>query len=115
MDEGRPEALQFLAQVAHVRLYHVPVATEVVVPDVVENLRLGKHMTWIEQEITQEVELGRRQLNVVPAPPHLVRALVELEVGEAQYSVVFGLITGAPQYRRARAAMTSAKAKGLVT
>ena len=97
MDQRRPELLELLAQIAHVGLDDVAVAAEVVVPDVVEDLRLGQHVARVEHEVAQQVELGRGQVDRVAAAPHLVRALVELEIGEAQDAVVLGLVAGPPQ------------------
>jgi hypothetical protein len=45
--------LQLLAEVAHIRLDNIGVPSEVVVPYVIEDLRLREHMMGIEQEIPQ--------------------------------------------------------------
>ncbi len=97
VDERRAEFLELLAQVADVGLHDVPVATEVVVPDVVEDLRLREDVTRIEHEVAEEVELGRREVDGVAVPAHLVGALVEFEIGEAEDPVVLGLVSGAAQ------------------
>ena len=92
VDEGRPELLELLAQVAHVGLDDIAVAAEVVVPDVVEDLRLREHVARVEHEVAQQVELRGGEVDDVPAASHLVRTLIELDVGEAQDAVVLGLV-----------------------
>ncbi len=97
MDQRGPVALELLAQVAHVGLDHVGLTTEVVVPDVVQDLGLGEDLTGIAEEEAQEVELGRRQLDQRPRPAHLVRALVHLEIGELQEALVAGVDARPPE------------------
>ena len=56
-------AFEFLPQVAHISLDHVGLTAEVIVPDVVEDLRLGQDLAGIAKEEAQQVELRRRQLD----------------------------------------------------
>src|SRR5688572_7775493 len=58
VDERRAEAVELLAQVADVGLDHVVAAVVVVLPHVIEDLRLGQHPSGVEHEVAQEVELG---------------------------------------------------------
>ena len=95
MDERRPVALELLAQVAHVRLDDVRLAAEVVVPDVVEDLRLRQDAAGVQQEVPQQVELGGGQLDRLAVAADLVGRLVHLEVGEAEDAIVL-LVTERP-------------------
>src|SRR6478735_6018572 len=61
VDERGPEAIELLAQVAHVGLHNVGVAVEVVAPHVIENLGLGQHEAGVLHEEAEEVELRGRQ------------------------------------------------------
>src|SRR6476660_6251474 len=49
-DQRWPERVEFLAQVAHVRLDDVGVAGEFVVPDVLQDLTLREHAARVEEE-----------------------------------------------------------------
>ena len=82
MDQGRPELVDLLAQIADVGLDHVGVAVEVVLPHVVEDLRLRECPPRVEHQVAQQLVLGRRELDAGAPAPHLVRVVVELEVGE---------------------------------
>src|SRR2546429_3799121 len=62
VDEGWLEAVDLLAQVAHVGLDDVAVAPEVVAPDVVQDLGLGEDPAGGGQEEAQQVELGGGEL-----------------------------------------------------
>src|SRR4051795_680383 len=62
-DERRPGGVELAAQVAHVRLDDVAAAAEVVVPHVLEDLRLREHAARVEHEEAQQVELGGGQLD----------------------------------------------------
>jgi hypothetical protein len=88
---------------------------EVVLPDVVQDLRLGQHPVGVEHQVAQELELGRRQLHALAGPVDLVRLLVELEVGEDQA----GTAPRRPAVvRRSTArmrAVSSSRLNGLVT
>src|SRR5690242_9696029 len=59
VDERRAVLVELLAQVAHVRLEHPRVAAEVVLPDVLEQLRAREHAPRVEHEVAQEAVLGR--------------------------------------------------------
>jgi hypothetical protein len=76
--------VDLLAQVADVGLDDVVVAAEVVAPDVVQDLGLGQHPPGVQQQVAQQLELGRGQLDRPPAPLDLVAVLVEGEVGAGQ-------------------------------
>ena len=45
-----------------------------------EQLGAGEHAVWVEHEVAQQPELGRRQLDEAPAAADLVAVLVEREV-----------------------------------
>src|SRR5437588_12341545 len=42
LDERRAQAVKFLAQVRHERLHHVVIPVDIVIPHMIERLRLGK-------------------------------------------------------------------------
>src|SRR4051794_13891546 len=63
VDQGGLDTVELLAEVGDVRLHHIGVAAEVVLPDVVEDLRLGEHPVGVEHQVAQELELGGRQLH----------------------------------------------------
>ena len=63
----------------------------------IEDLCLGQHVARVEHEIAKEVELGRGEADGTACPTHFVGALVQLEVGEAEDSVVLGLVPRAPE------------------
>ena len=63
MDQRRAVQVELLAQVADVGLEHARVAAEVVVPDVVEQLRAGEHAARVEHQVAQQPVLGRGQVD----------------------------------------------------
>ena len=71
-------------QVADVDAERVGGGAEVVAPHALEQLRAAEHLARVLEEHLQQRELGARQLERALAAPHLVRARVEHEVGEAQ-------------------------------
>ena len=92
LDQRRAIGVELAAQVAHVGLDDVRVAAEVVPPDVLEDLALREHAAWVEHEEAKEVELGRREVDVLVAAEDLVAPLVEHEVAQAQH--VAGQVAG---------------------
>ena len=68
VDDRGSGRLELLAQVAHVGLDHVAVSAEVVVPHVVEDLGLRQHVARVEEEETEQVELGRGQRDRLAGP-----------------------------------------------
>src|SRR5665213_659736 len=58
MDQRPPVDVDLLAQVADVGLEHAGVTTEVVIPDVVEQLRAGEHFARVGQQVAQQPVLG---------------------------------------------------------
>src|SRR5262249_52812851 len=76
------------------------VTPEVVVPHVVEDLHLREHPVRVPHEVPQQLELGRGQLDLLAAPPHLVAVLVQFQVGELQpRRRLAAIAAGAPQHR----------------
>ncbi len=74
--------VELLAQVGDVGLEHASIATEVVVPDVVEELGAGEHESQVAHEVAQQPVLRGRQLDVRSRAGDLTGVLVELEVLE---------------------------------
>src|SRR5882757_6615486 len=60
VDQRRLGLVDLATEVVDVRLDDTPVAAEVVLPDPVQDLRLADHPARVDQQVTQEVELGRR-------------------------------------------------------
>src|SRR3954453_933284 len=56
VDERWLDAVELLAQVRDVRLDDVGVASEVVLPDVIEDLGLGEHSVRVQHEIAEQLE-----------------------------------------------------------
>ena len=65
-------------------------------PDPVEDLRFRHDDARVRHEEREQRELGGRELDRLAGPPHLVCALVELEVSEAEASVAGGIIAVRP-------------------
>ena len=115
VDQRRTELVELLAQVADVRLEDVRVAVEVVVPDMIEDLRLGQHPARVEHEEAQQVELGRGQLDRDPVAPHLVVSWSSTSIGERQPAVRVGTCAERALEDRVDAQTISASENGLVT
>src|SRR6266566_2775323 len=98
LDQWRAVGVELLPQIAHVRLHDVRLAPEVVVPDVIEDLRLLEHARSVLHQIPQQPELGDGELDGRARPPDLMRLVVQLEVGEDEFPVG-GLGTRSPQER----------------
>src|SRR4051794_11360987 len=84
VDQARLPVVDLAPQVRDVRLHDVVVAAEVVLPYMVQDLRLGEHPVGVEHEVAQQLELGRRELDPVARPVPLVGLPVELRVGEGE-------------------------------
>ena len=82
VDQRGPVRVELLAQVADVGLQHAAVAAEVVLPDVVEDLRAREDSARVEQQVAQQAVLGRRELDRRTGAVDLARVLVELDVLE---------------------------------
>src|SRR5690606_10466309 len=76
--------VELAAQVRDVGLHDAGVAVEVVLPDVVEDLRLRQHAVGVEHEVAQQLELGWGELDLVVADRDLVRVLVHRELAGAE-------------------------------
>src|SRR2546430_4051826 len=83
-DQRRPERVELPAQVAHVCLDDVRVAAEVVAPDVLQDLPLREHPARVEEEVPQQRELRRGQIDTCAGAVHLVPRLVERHVREGE-------------------------------
>src|SRR3954464_3612801 len=83
-DQGLVVGVELAPQIADVRLDHVVVAVEVVLPHVIEYLLLGKHPLGVEQQVAQQPELGGGEADLLAGAPDLVAVLVELEVAVLQ-------------------------------
>ena len=88
---------------------------EVVLPDVVEDLRLGQHPARVEQQVAQQLELGGRQRDQPAGTPHLVRLLVQLEVGKRQRRAGSGSPAAVRRSTARIRAVSSSRLNGFVT
>src|SRR3954447_25220716 len=82
VDQWRAGAVELLAQVGDVGLEHAGVSSEIVFPDVVEDLRAREHATGVQHEEAEEPVLGRGEVYGLASAGDLARLLVELEVLE---------------------------------
>src|SRR5690242_10414082 len=55
VDQLRLDVVYLLAQITDVRLDDAAVATEVVLPDMVEDLRLGQHSALVDHQVAEQV------------------------------------------------------------
>ena len=76
MYHGGPVLLELLANVTDVRLDHVAISVKVVMPDVIENLRLGDNVSRIEQEVPQQRELSSREMYDIAGTADLMRFFI---------------------------------------
>src|SRR5262245_17320029 len=58
VDEFRFVSINFSTQIGDVRLDHVAVATKVVAPHMVEDLRFRQYPPLVGHEVVQQLELG---------------------------------------------------------
>src|SRR5437762_4481926 len=72
LDQGRGVPFELLPQVADVGLDDVSLAAEVVVPHVVQDLRLAEDARSVGQEVSKELVLGGREVDRLAGPPYLV-------------------------------------------
>src|SRR6476469_654527 len=76
VDQRLAAGVDLRAQVGDVELDDVGLAAEVVVPHPVEDLGLGQHALGVAHEVAQQLELRRRQADLLAAAHHLVAVLV---------------------------------------
>src|SRR5262249_48955919 len=75
VDHRLAAGVDLLAQVRDVELDDVRLATEVVVPHPVEDLRLAEDPPGVAHEVAQQLELGRGQVDRVVASSDLMAVL----------------------------------------
>src|ERR1700733_6840941 len=68
------------------RLDYVAVATEVVLPDVIEDLCLGHHPPRVEHQEAQQPELSRGQRDLPRAARNFQAVLVEHQIGVPKHA-----------------------------
>ena len=64
----------------------------------VDDLGLRHHPPGVQEQVAEQVELRRRQLDRLATTPHLVRVLVHLQIGKLEAPRLLGLPTP-PQHR----------------
>src|SRR5438309_3078518 len=80
------------SKTAHVQLHEISAHVRVVAPHALEDLLLGEDAAGVRHEVTQELELRRREVHRNSVRAHLVSGLVEDEVA--------GLVDGRSEERR---------------
>src|SRR5215470_2741395 len=96
VDQPRLAVVELAPQIADVGLDDVAVPVEAVVPHVVEDLRLAQHPPGVDHQVTQQLELVRRQGDQAARPPYLVAVLVEFEVGDGDPGPMLRFPSAAP-------------------
>src|SRR5258708_25153897 len=96
LDQGWLIAIDLAAQIADICLQHAGVSSEVVVPDVVEDLAAREHAARVDEQVAKQPVLGVGQVHDVAVAAHLVRLIVELEVGQRELAAV-GIAAVPPQ------------------
>ena len=64
----------------------------------VQNLRLAEHAPGVGEQVTKQVELGRRQVHELAAAPDLVGVLVKFQVSVGELLAGALLTLGAPKH-----------------
>src|SRR5699024_3849345 len=80
VDQRRISGINLAAQVGNIRLHDVAVATEVIVPNIVQNLGLGQHNFFVLHQKAQQVELRWGEINDLAALGHLMGVIIEGQV-----------------------------------
>src|SRR5674476_931189 len=87
VDHRRPAGVDLPPQVGDVQLDDVRLPAEVVLPDAVEDLRLGQHAPRVPHEVAEQLELGCGQVDLRTGAEHLVAVLVQHQVPDHQVGV----------------------------
>jgi hypothetical protein len=90
VDQRLAVRVDLLAQIADVQLDDVGLAAEVIVPDPVQDLGLGQHPARIAHQESQQLKLGRRQVDHLVAPAHLAGVFVHGQVANHQLDLAAG-------------------------
>src|SRR4029453_8142785 len=90
VNHRRAVGVDLLAEIGDVELDDVRLATEVVVPDAVQDLGLAEHSLRVAHQVAEQFELGRGELDLDAATAYLVAVLVEREIADNQGRVAPG-------------------------
>src|SRR5216683_4024347 len=90
VDQRLAAGVDLLAQVADVQLDDMGLAAEVVVPDPVQDLRLGQHPARVALEIPEQLELGSGEVDKLAAPADLAGILVHGQVVDRKLALAAG-------------------------
>src|SRR3954462_13676574 len=99
VNELRLDVIDLLAEGADVCLGNATGAAEVVLPDMVEDLRLRQHPTLIDEHVAEQVVLGRRQRDVLAVTLHAMGVVVHSQVGATEHGAVALRVRCPPQHR----------------
>src|SRR5262249_10660029 len=75
-----------LAQPAHMYIHRTSVARVVVTPDMLQEAVTSKHQSFVADEIDQQVEQARRQLDLSLAALHLMAIHINAQVTSCQHT-----------------------------
>src|ERR671912_2372472 len=90
VDHRRPVGVDLLPQVGNVKLDHVGLAAEVVVPDPIEDLGLAEDAARIAHQIAEQLELGGGQLDLDPTTGDLMAVLIESQITHDERRAALG-------------------------
>lgn len=108
------DAIDLLAKIGDVRFDDGRVPAPIVLPHVIENLRLGQHAAFIVHEVAKKLVFGGAQVDWPSGSGHVVRVLVDFEIAHTDDRIVLHLLLGATQ-DGADSGHDSSRLNGLVT
>jgi len=91
-------AVDFAAQTLDKHVDHVRLRVEIVIPHVLEDHCFRDHAPGVAQQIFEQRELARLQLNLLSVASHFAAQQIECEIGVAQGGW-FHCLAGAPDER----------------
>src|SRR5690606_29048458 len=90
MDHGFCINIDLLAQVGDIQLDDVGLAIKVVVPYVIQDLRLGNHAAGVVHQVAEQIEFGGGQRNLAACPGDIMRVRIQHQVANDQFGGVGG-------------------------
>src|SRR3989442_9996051 len=95
----RGPLLDLLAQLRHVHVHRARQRGGVVVPHGVEQLLAAHHLAAALDEVLEEAQLARRQIEGPAVPPHLATLEIGLDAAELERVEAGGAARGPPGHR----------------
>src|SRR5262249_37091878 len=90
-------AIHLAADAPHIDVDDVGVGIEVKVPDMLQQHRARHHPTLVANEIFEELELARQQLDLLATPANDARYQIHLEIAGAQNCFLDGCAAASGQ------------------